>query len=57
MAQRFIKSSFKNLLLLLFFESDTTELVSALLQRVGGRYPFIHKLLQDHFAQMEFGRD
>ncbi|WP_414585976.1 NACHT domain-containing protein [Scytonema sp. PCC 10023] len=25
-----------------------------LLQRVGGRYRFIHKLLQDHFAQMEF---
>ncbi len=24
------------------------------LQRVGGRYRFIHKLLQDHFAQMEF---
>ena len=23
------------------------------LQRVGGRYRFIHKLLQDHFAQME----
>ncbi len=28
-----------------------------LLQRVGGRYRFIHKLLQDHFAQMEFRRD
>lgn len=28
-----------------------------LLQRVGGRYRFIHKLLQDHFAQMEFKRD
>ncbi|KOP23109.1 hypothetical protein AMR41_27770 [Hapalosiphon sp. MRB220] len=27
------------------------------LQRVGGRYRFIHKLLQDHFAQMEFERD
>ncbi|RCJ17503.1 hypothetical protein A6770_33975 [Nostoc minutum NIES-26] len=27
-----------------------------LLQRVGGRYRFIHKLLQDHFAQMEFRR-
>ncbi|MFN6486947.1 MULTISPECIES: NACHT domain-containing protein [unclassified Nostoc] len=27
------------------------------LQRVGGRYRFIHKLLQDHFAQMEFRRD
>jgi predicted NACHT family NTPase len=27
------------------------------LQRVGGRYRFIHKLLQDHFAQMEFKRD
>ncbi|MEI3650455.1 MAG: NACHT domain-containing protein [Dolichospermum lemmermannii FEM_B0920] len=26
------------------------------LQRVGGRYRFIHKLLQDHFAQMEFRR-
>jgi hypothetical protein len=26
------------------------------LQRVGGRYRFIHKLLQDHFAQMEFSR-
>jgi predicted NACHT family NTPase len=24
------------------------------LQRVGGRYRFIHKLLQDHFAEMEF---
>ncbi|MHC5761891.1 hypothetical protein [Nostoc sp.] len=24
------------------------------LQRVGGRYRFIHKLLQDHFAQREF---
>ncbi|MEH1811708.1 MAG: hypothetical protein V7K26_30785 [Nostoc sp.] len=24
------------------------------LQRVAGRYRFIHKLLQDHFAQMEF---
>ncbi|MCY7272686.1 MAG: hypothetical protein LH702_02795 [Phormidesmis sp. CAN_BIN44] len=23
------------------------------LQRVGGRYRFIHKLLQDHFAKME----
>jgi hypothetical protein len=28
-----------------------------LLQRVGGRYRFIHKMLQDHFAQMEFKRD
>ncbi|MEH2260752.1 NACHT domain-containing protein [Nostoc sp.] len=28
-----------------------------LLQRVGSRYRFIHKLLQDHFAQMEFKRD
>ncbi|MGF2035392.1 MAG: NACHT domain-containing protein [Nostoc sp. CmiVER01] len=28
-----------------------------LLQRVGDRYRFIHKLLQDHFAQMEFKRD
>ncbi|MBL1203128.1 MAG: NACHT domain-containing protein [Nostoc sp. GBBB01] len=28
-----------------------------LLQRVGGRYRFIHKLLQDHFAQMEFRRN
>ncbi|MBE8991079.1 NACHT domain-containing protein [Nostoc sp. LEGE 12450] len=28
-----------------------------LLQRVGGRYRFIHKLLQDHFAQMDFKRD
>jgi hypothetical protein len=27
-----------------------------LLQRVGGRYRFIHKLLQDHFAQMPFDR-
>ncbi|QIR41709.1 NACHT domain-containing NTPase (plasmid) [Tolypothrix sp. PCC 7910] len=27
------------------------------LQRVGGRYRFIHKLLQDHLAQMEFRRD
>ncbi|MBD2536962.1 hypothetical protein H6G97_50255 [Nostoc flagelliforme FACHB-838] len=27
------------------------------LQRVGGRYRFIHKLLQDYFAQMEFKRD
>ena len=27
------------------------------LQRVGGRYRFIHKLLQDHFAEMEFKRD
>lgn len=27
------------------------------LQRVGGRYRFIHKLLQDHFAQMEFKRN
>ncbi|RUS93602.1 hypothetical protein DSM106972_095920 [Dulcicalothrix desertica PCC 7102] len=27
------------------------------LQRVGGRYRFIHKLLQDHFAQMEFKQD
>jgi hypothetical protein len=26
------------------------------LQRVGGRYRFIHKLLQDQFAQMEFRR-
>lgn len=24
------------------------------LQRVGGRYRFIHKLLEDHFAQMDF---
>ncbi|MEH2032197.1 MAG: NACHT domain-containing protein [Nostoc sp.] len=28
-----------------------------LIQRVGGRYRFIHKLLQDHFAQMDFKRD
>jgi len=28
-----------------------------LLQRVGGRYRFIHRLLQDHFAQMEFRQD
>jgi hypothetical protein len=27
------------------------------LQRVGGRYRFLHKLLQDHFAQMEFKRN
>ncbi|MBD2303222.1 NACHT domain-containing NTPase [Nostoc sp. FACHB-190] len=27
------------------------------LQRVGGRYRFIHKLLQDHFSQMEFKRN
>ncbi|MBE9053449.1 NACHT domain-containing protein [Nostocales cyanobacterium LEGE 11386] len=27
------------------------------LQRVGGRYRFIHKLLQDHFAQIEFKRN
>lgn len=27
------------------------------LQRVGGRYRFIHKLFQDHFAQMEFKRN
>ncbi|WP_277926212.1 MULTISPECIES: NACHT domain-containing protein [Nostoc] len=27
------------------------------LQRVGGRYRFIHKLLQDHIAQMEFKRN
>ncbi|MBW4455306.1 MAG: NACHT domain-containing protein [Nostoc indistinguendum CM1-VF10] len=27
------------------------------LQRVGGRYRFIHKLLQDHFAEMEFKRN
>ena len=27
------------------------------LQRVGGRYRFIHKMLQDHFAQMPFERD
>lgn len=27
------------------------------LQRVGGRYRFIHKLLQDHFAQMDFKRN
>ena len=27
------------------------------LQRVGGRYRFIHKLLQDHFAKMEFKRN
>ncbi|MHC5862125.1 hypothetical protein [Nostoc sp.] len=27
------------------------------LQRVGGRYRFIHKLLQDHFAQMQFKRN
>jgi len=26
------------------------------LQRVGGRYRFIHKLLQDHFAQMPLER-
>ena len=26
------------------------------LQRVGRRYRFIHKQLQDHFAQMEFER-
>jgi hypothetical protein len=25
-----------------------------LLQRIGGRYRFMHKLLQDHFAKMEF---
>ncbi len=25
-------------------------------QRVGGRYRFIHKMLQDHFAQMKFRR-
>ena len=25
-----------------------------LLQRVGGRYRFMHKLLQDHFAKMDF---
>ncbi|MBD1929826.1 hypothetical protein H6F74_26855 [Trichocoleus sp. FACHB-90] len=24
-----------------------------LLQRVGGRYRFMHKLLQDHFAKMD----
>ncbi len=23
------------------------------LQRIGGRYRFIHKLLQEHFAKME----
>lgn len=28
-----------------------------LLQRVGGRYRFIHRLLQDHFAQLEFKRN
>ncbi|MHC5771644.1 MAG: NACHT domain-containing protein [Nostoc sp.] len=28
-----------------------------LLQRVGGRYRFIHKLLQDHFVQTEFKQD
>ncbi|MBD2415304.1 hypothetical protein FACHB389_17675 [Nostoc calcicola FACHB-389] len=28
-----------------------------LLQRIGGRYRFIHRLLQDHFAQMEFKRN
>jgi DNA polymerase III delta prime subunit len=27
------------------------------LQRVGGRYRFMHKLLQDHFAKMEFKRN
>ena len=27
------------------------------LQRVGGRYRFVHKLLQDHFAKMEFKRN
>ncbi|MBC1280789.1 NACHT domain-containing protein [Nostoc sp. UCD121] len=27
------------------------------LQRVGGRYRFMHKLLQDHFAQMDFKRN
>ncbi|MEH1852540.1 MAG: hypothetical protein V7L11_12825 [Nostoc sp.] len=27
------------------------------LQRVGGRYRFMHKLLQDHFAEMEFKRN
>lgn len=27
---------------------------STLLQRVGGRYKFIHKLLQEHFAAMMF---
>jgi len=27
------------------------------LQRVGGRYRFIHKMVQDHFANMEFKRD
>jgi MFS family permease/GTPase SAR1 family protein/5S rRNA maturation endonuclease (ribonuclease M5) len=27
------------------------------LQRVGGGYRFIHKLLQDHFAQLEFKRN
>jgi hypothetical protein len=27
------------------------------LQRVGGRYRFMHKMLQDHFAQMDFNRD
>jgi hypothetical protein len=26
------------------------------LQRVGGRYRFIHKLLQEHFAQMDFSK-
>ncbi|MDR9893797.1 hypothetical protein G7B40_004310 [Aetokthonos hydrillicola Thurmond2011] len=25
-----------------------------LVQRIGGRYRFIHKMLQDHFAQMDF---
>ncbi|MGF2040069.1 MAG: NACHT domain-containing protein [Nostoc sp. CmiVER01] len=37
------------------FLNYSTERV--LLQRVGGRYRFIHKLLQDHFAKMEFRRD
>jgi hypothetical protein len=26
-----------------------------LLQRVGGRYRFMHKLVQDHFAKMDLG--
>ncbi|MEP0916941.1 hypothetical protein NC981_08925 [Leptolyngbya sp. DQ-M1] len=33
------------------FLNYTTERM--FLQRIGGRYRFIHKLLQDHFAQME----
>jgi hypothetical protein len=27
------------------------------LQRVGGRYRFIHRLLQEHFAQMELNQE